>query len=143
MPAVRKPEGQRVRRNLEHNDALPAEGYRGRVPDWPYQEGTELELELWGRLWRSPMAAKWATIHNERQVARLVRLDLIVEAEMGNNMATAQTLNSLLALEKQLGMGPDSLRLLSWKVAVDEVGEQREAAAPRRRLKAVDAEGSA
>ena len=40
--------------------ALPAEGYRGPVPEFPLDDATDRELEVWAQLWRTPQAAAWA-----------------------------------------------------------------------------------
>lgn len=145
MPAPRKAEGARVRRNLPSAFVeLPMEGYQGPIPEWPLDDVSEQELRRWERVWRSAQAAQWVRLHVDLTVARYVRLVLAVESATGNNIATAQTLNTVTALEDRLGLSPKALQLLSWKVTDDEVAERRApAATPPRRLKAVDPESGA
>lgn len=143
MPAQRKPEGQRVRRNLQHFDALPMQGYDGPIPDWPLLEATEIELARWERLWRTAQAAQWVRMHIDLTVARYVRLALTVEGDTKSNVATAQMITAVTQLEDRLGLSPKALQNLSWKISDDEVAEQRQTPAPaRRRLKAVDPDGA-
>lgn len=144
MPAPRKAEGQRVRRNLGQSSfvELPAEGYQGPIPAWPLGDVQPHEELRWVAMWRTAQAAQWVRLHIEFTVARYVRLVLAVEAETKNNVASAQTLNTVCAMEDRLGLSPKALQLLSWKIVEDEVTERRPAAsspaASRRRLSAVD-----
>lgn len=140
MPAQRKPEGTRVRRGTNPFEPLPMSGYDGPIPDWPLHEATEGELERWERLWRSAQAQKWVTMHIETVIARYVRLSLMVEYETKNNMATAQTLNTLVTLEDRLGLSPKALQNLSWKIAEDEPPAPVATIPRSRRLKAIDPE---
>lgn len=121
---------------------LPLEGYQGPIPDWPLVEGSAAELQRWETVWRTAQAAQWVRMHIDLTVARYVRLVLTVEAETANNIATAQTLNTVTALEDRLGLSPKALQNLAWKIVDDEVAERRApvAAAPSRsrRLTAVD-----
>jgi hypothetical protein len=145
MPAQRKPEGQRVRRNLGQSQfvELPAEGYQGEIPAWPLDgRPTAAERRRWEAVWRTAQAAQWVRLHIDLVIARYVRLVLAVEAETKNNVASAQTLNTVTAMEDRLGLSPKALQNLSWKIVDDEVGERRapasSAPAARRRLSAVD-----
>lgn len=144
MPAQRKPEGTRVRRHTNTFDSLPMNGYEGPIPDWPLLVATEFELERWERLWRTAQASQWVRMHIEFTVARYVRLVLTVEADTKNNLATAQTLNTVTSLEDRLGLSPKALQNLSWKIASDEVAEQRDVsvAVRERNLKAVDSDSA-
>jgi hypothetical protein len=140
MPAQRKPEGTRVRRNIHTFDPLPLNGYDGPIPDWPLHEATAPELERWERLWRSAQAQKWVQMHIETVIARYVRLSLAVEYDTRNNAGTAAMITAVTALEDRLGLSPKSLQNLNWKI------EEPEQAAPvanigrPRRLKAIDPE---
>jgi hypothetical protein len=117
---------------------LPMEGYDGPVPEWPLLEASELELHRWETLWRTAQAAAWVRMHIDTVIARYCRLSLIVEVEMRNNVATAQTLNTVTALEKELGLSPAALKRLDWVIVANEVEEQRQVSPARPRLKAVD-----
>jgi hypothetical protein len=144
MPAPRKAEGQRVRRNLGQSSfvELPAEGYQGPIPEWPLGRPTVAEAQRWEAVWRTAQAAQWVRLHIALTIARYVRLVLAVEAETKNNVASAQTLNTVTAMEDRLGLSPKALQLLSWKIVDDEVTERRPAASSpattKRRLSAVD-----
>lgn len=132
-----------IRRNLPGRKiALPMDGWQGPIPDWPLHDATRAEMERWERLWRTAQAAQWIRMHIDSVVARYVRLSLIVEAEMSNNVATAQTLNAVTALEKELGLSPAALKRLEWEIVADQADDQPVAASakPRRRLRAVDPE---
>jgi hypothetical protein len=119
------------------------EGYDGPIPDWPLMEATDSELHRWDVLWRTAQAAAWVRMHIDMTIALYVRVSLAVENEAKNNVATAQTLNSMTAMQDRLGLNPQALKRLEWEIVADEVEEQREAAPSRRRLKAVDPDGAA
>lgn len=134
-----KPADQRVRRNKPPGKAqLPMEGYSGPSPEWPLLEGSAAELIYWDEIWRTPQAAQWVRMHIDRVIARYVRLSLIVEQEMTNNVATAQTLSTIAGLEDRLGLSPLAMMRLQWEVVADEVEEQRENTSNRKRIRAVD-----
>jgi hypothetical protein len=64
-------------------------------------------------------------------------VSLAVENEAKNNVATAQTLNSMTAMQDRLGLNPQALKRLEWEIVTDELEEARKPA-PRRTLRAVD-----
>jgi hypothetical protein len=84
----------------------------------------------------------WVRMHIDLTVALYVRVALAVENETKNNVATAQTLNSMTAMQDRLGLNPQALKRLEWEIVADEVEEQREKQPATRRLKAVDPEAS-
>lgn len=133
------------RRNLPSTAKvqLPMEGYDGPIPEWPLFEMTDKEQFRWEQLWRTAQAAAWVRMHIDLTVAMYVRVLLAVEHDAKNNMATAQTVNSMTAMQDRLGLNPQALKRLEWEVVADEVEDQREAAPSRRRLKAVDPDGVA
>lgn len=139
-PLSKDPE-QRRRRNLpsQAKVQLPMEGYTGPIPDWPLVERTELEAERWERIWRTPMAAQWVRMGIEPVVARYVRLALQAESfDHATSVAMSNIKGEARQLETLLGLNPSALKRLEWEIVADEVEEQRETAAPRRRLRAVD-----
>lgn len=140
MPAPRKAEGQRVRRNLPSSfDELPAEGYKGDIPDWPLAEATEYELFRWEKMWRKPQAAQWIRMGIEEVIARYVRIAILAEStDKETSVAMSNIKGEARQLEQGLGLGAKALQNLSWKIVADEVEEQRETPSPRRRLRAVD-----
>lgn len=141
-----KDPSQLRRRNLPSGAKvqLPMEGWQGDIPQWPLLEGTDIEIYRWEQLWRTAQAAAWVRMHIDFTIARYVRLSILVETEAKNNVATAQVINSVMALEKELGLTPAALKRLEWEVVADEVEDARETKpAPRgRRLKAVDMDGA-
>lgn len=121
-------------------EALPAEGYKGRVPKFPFAEKSDREAAKWRALWRTPQAAAWA-----REPWRLDVVALYtrwsVRAEDPD--APASALAQVHRLGDQLGLTPAGLAENGWKIVRDEVAPRREAKAPagksepRRRLRAV------
>lgn len=127
--------------------ALPSEGYRGEVPEFPLPkvsvydvyfedkkrvkefdaEATaarwERELELWEWAWSTPQAWAWAQEPwRWFSVAMWVRTSAVCES----SDATAADKNSLHRFADQIGLTPAGLKENGWKIAADEV-------APRRR----------
>lgn len=115
--------------------SLPAEGYRGRMPDWPLptvrkrgqdadraDELVEAELALWAELWRTPQAAAWATMGTGlvREVATYCRWQ--VKGESGDLDATKEARYRA----DKLGLTPKSMRTLLWQIVGDELAAQRE-----------------
>ena len=102
---------------------LPAEGYRGDVPEWPLPLPSDRELVVWERAWRSPQACAWS-MPSERwripTVALWVRLTVRCEAADANASLLAQ----LHRFADQIGMTTAGLAEMGWKVAVDELSER-------------------
>lgn len=104
--------------------ALPAEGYRGPVPDFPLPDPTGRELEVWKWAWRTPQACAWSMPSEQwrtRTVAMWVRLSVTCE-EPG---ASASHLAQLHRFADQIGMTTAGLAEMGWKVAVDDLAEKR------------------
>jgi hypothetical protein len=134
--------------------ALPSEGYRGEVPEFPLpkmvvfceyfedkqkvrevdegatQARRQRELELWGWAWSSPQACAWSMQPwRWHSVAMWVRTSALCESAD----ATAADKNSLHRFADQIGMTPAGLKENGWAIAADEVAEKRdEKATPRR-----------
>lgn len=137
----------RLGRNLS---ALPAEGYRGRLPKWPLnaqidpESGLEtpeskLEKTLWKRWWRTPQAVAW-----KREpwrwiiVAEMCRLEAIVQLDP---QASAALIGQLHRFRDQLGLTPAGLKDNGWQI-VQQADERpqpaaRRAPSSRDRLKVV------
>lgn len=123
--------------------ALPAEGYKGVVPEFPLPGATDAELDLWADAWTSPQACAWATpseAWRQRTVALWVRTRVRCEAPD----APASLLAQLHRLADQIGMTTAGLAEMGWAVARDELAERGSAPAPTeddtpapRRLSAV------
>lgn len=137
--------GRSERRGLSF-DALPAGGYDGRAPTFPFpavpvhdiwfedkvrrkvfdEEATEVrhdrELELWAWAWRTPQAAAWALEPwRWHSVAMWVRTSVICEGAD----ATAADKNSLHRFADQVGLTPAGLKENGWRIAGDELSAKR------------------
>ena len=133
-PAPDPNSGRSERRGFKLT-ALPSEGFRGDVPDFPLPDVTDRELEVWESLWRTPQACAWS-MQSWRwlNVADLVRLQVRGEAhDAPVNIATV-----VRQLRADLGLTPAGLKENGWAIAADEVAARADAkaaeaaAAPRR-----------
>ena len=143
MPSggARNRSGPAANENSERSDrrgfkltALPSEGFRGVVPDFPLPDMTDRESDVWESLWRTPQACAWS-MQSWRwlNVADLVRLQVRGEArDAPVNIATV-----VRQLRADLGLTPAGLKENGWAIAVDEVAARADAkvadaAAPRK-----------
>lgn len=142
-PAVDPRSGRSDARGLKFV-ALPREGFRGDVPDFPLPDATGREVEVWGSVWRTPQAAVWA-VEPWRwyTVALWVRVSVRVE----DPEAPAALLGHVHRFADQIGLTPAGMKENGWALAADEVKERRDEkpaatsqAAPKRRLRAVGGE---
>ncbi len=143
--------------------ALPAEGNKGPVPEWPLprhidgiaedasdfarqamEDIDDREGELWTWAWRTPQACAWALPSESwrlQTVARWVRMAVHCESPS----AKAADHGQLHRYADQIGLTPAGLRENGWAIAQDELAakaaenaEKAPAAAPRaRRLRPV------
>lgn len=98
MGALPKPNARRRNASSEF-DYLPANN-TGEIPDWPVEgRQTAAEKRRWTLLWSSPVARKWET-RETPLVARVVRMQLEVEA--GNYKRASE----LRQLEDRLALNP-------------------------------------
>lgn len=126
--------------------ALPAEGYRGDVPDFPFPIQTSREAQVWEQAWQTPQACAWIMQPwRWRTVALWVRWSVRME----DPEAAAALGNVVVRLADQIGMTPAGLKENGWKIAADEVAAKRsqrsatQAPSTRDRLKAVRGVGVA
>lgn len=143
-PAPDPSSGRSERRGLSFQ-ALPNEGYRGNVPDWPLGGGPEQvvdrEQAVWAEVWQTPQAAAWA-IEAWRWpiIAEYCRLKAIVEADPA---ASAALVAQLHRYRDQIGLTPAGLRENGWAIAQPEIQRLGHAPSsegegkPRRRMRAV------
>lgn len=119
--------------------ALPAEGYRGEVPDFPLPQASERELEVWAAAWRTPQACAWS-MPSEAWRQRTVALWVRTTVRCEDPDAGASLLGQLHRFADQIGMTTAGLAEMGWKVAVDEVGARaaERAAAPSPRKSSRD-----
>ena len=114
---------------------LPAEGFRGDIPEFPLPDALAAEVALWERLWRKPQGVMWSRLGLEYQVAAYVRAFL----ESVQEKASAGLKTAVLRMEAELGLSTVGMGQLRWKIAADEVAERRgEANAPAARQSARD-----
>lgn len=104
--------------------ALPAEGYRGTIPEWPMPRQSDREAALWEWAWRTPQAAAWA-LPSELWRAYTVAMWVRTAARCESDDATAADRNSLHRFADQIGLTTAGLREMGWRVAVDEIAPQR------------------
>ena len=154
-PSVDPSSARSERRGVKMT-ALPAEGYRGEVPDFPLpvrivwhewldEDGAkvrendqaatgqvaERERELWAWAWTLPQAVAWSQPSEAwrlHTIAMWVRTFVLCES----SEATAADKGSLHRFADQIGMTPAGLKENGWAIARDEVGERRsEAGEPK------------
>lgn len=146
--------------------ALPSEGFKGDVPEFPLPQvtrfeivfeekarlklpdvaATELyrsrELDVWADVWTTPQACAWSMQSWRWTIAaEYCRLKTIVEMDAD---ASAALVGQLHRYRDQLGLTPAGLKDNGWAIAADEVGEKRDEKpseskeAPQRRLRALN-----
>lgn len=92
---------------------LPAKGYEGPIPAWPFELVTSAELAYWGELWRKPQAVKWAEFGLEAQVAAYVRA--FVESITPGAVSGLKT--AARQLDNELGISIAAMLSLGWQIA--------------------------
>ena len=105
--------------------ALPAEGYTLPAPDFPLAMASDAELALWAEVWRTPQACAWA-MPSEAWRQRTVALWVRTRIRCEDPDAPASLLGQLHRFADQIGMTTAGLAEMGWKIAVDQVAEQRE-----------------
>ena len=111
--------------------ALPAEGFQGKIPEFPLPRPSSRELEVWESAWRTPQACAWA-MPSEAWRARTVALWVRTSVRCEDPEASASLMAQLHRFADQIGMTTAGLAEMGWKVAVDETAAKRaeHAAAP-------------
>lgn len=104
---------------------LPAEGSEGATPEWPMEEQTVRETDVWEHLWRKPQALMWERYGQHFEVALYVRR--ACEAEKIDAPVALSTLVRQLA--DSLGLTTPGLRANRWRIERPEE-DQAPAAAP-------------
>ena len=132
-PAADPNSGRSERRGYKLT-ALPSEGYKGEVPDFPLPGASDRELAVWDGLWATPQACAWS-MQSWRwgQIADMVRMQVRGEGED----APVGVYAALRAARADLGLTPAGLKENGWAIAADEIAAKAaanaEAAAPPRR----------
>lgn len=93
---------------------LPAEGHTGPIPAFPLPSPSLRELELWATSWRLPQGVGWAPEPwRHDAVAHWVRWSVRAE----DHDASAAVATMALRFANQIGMTPNGLRDLGWRIA--------------------------
>lgn len=113
--------------------ALPAEGYQGKIPDFPLPADAERgdrEQDMWEWVWRTPQATAWIT-----QPWRWYIVAMWVRTAVGCEQinATAAEKNALHRFADQIGLTPAGLKENGWKISAPVVEEPAPAAKPAAR----------
>jgi hypothetical protein len=111
-------------------NALPSAGHRGRTPKFPLRDCTERESQVWKALWRTPQACAWS-LPSEKWRLHTIALYVRTLVRCEDLEAPASLLAQLHRFADQIGMTTAGLSEMGWKVAVDEVGQARAAAAAK------------
>ncbi len=121
-PAV-DPNSERSERRNYTLTALPREGYRGEVPEWPLfvvedEEGAlhGVEVAIWEEAWRSPQACAWSMEGPAmwRIVAEMCRVAALVETDP---TASASLITQLHRYRDQVGLTKAGMNLNGWSIA--------------------------
>jgi len=100
---------------------LPAEGFQGDIPEWPFGLAQDDEPNLWAELWRKPQAVMWKNLGLHNQVAAYVRAFL----ESVAPGASAGLKTAVLRMEAEIGLSLPGMGSLRWKFSEDELSERR------------------
>ena len=114
-----KPEGQRRNPNPILGGKIrriSASSHASRAPKWPLVKPSKRELELWARLWKTPVSAAWESLGWNDAVARYARLLVLAERPK----APGIVLIEVRQLEDRLGLSPMALLRLRWEVVDDQ-----------------------
>lgn len=110
----------RLRRSLAQAEQVAA------IAKLQMEQQSDLELELWAMLWRSPQAALWeSSVAFERTLAQFVRWN--VKAEQGDLDAAREA----RIRGKDFGLSPSSL--MSLKAEIERADEAKDRGERRRR----------
>jgi hypothetical protein len=104
--------------------ALPAEGFRGVVPEFPLPDVTDRELEVWAAAWRTPQACAWS-MPSEAWRARTVALWVRTTVRCEASDAPSSLLGQLHRFADQIGMTTAGLAEMGWQIATDELAARR------------------
>jgi hypothetical protein len=86
------------------------------MPAFPLVSPNEREMDLWERLWESPQAVMWETLHLEFEVASYVRLLARAEAPRSSAIIWGQ----VKMVAESLGLSANGMARNRWTVASSE-----------------------
>lgn len=101
--------------------ALPAEGFRGAVPEFPLPIPSERELDVWAEVWRTPQACAWS-LPSEAWRIPSVAMWVRVKVRAEQPDSSAGMLAQLHRFADQVGLTTAGLAEMGWKIA--EVGDE-------------------
>lgn len=143
------PDPTALRRDRKDDAAwitLPAEGFKGDVPEFPLPqisvydiywadkqrvkefdpEATaalrDREIDMWATLWAKPQAFMWAKLGLEFEVAAYVRA--FIESTGPDSNSGLKT--AALRMAAEIGLSLPGMHSLRWKFSEDELGARRD-----------------
>lgn len=122
MPPKRNPAKpySKYRSKLSTAVELPPECSRPAPPVPPGRDWSESERELWGELWRSPQACQWAEANITAVAMYVAHSSAVLSGE-----ASAWQAQEARHLGDRLGLTPQGMSALGWRVAEDAGPEER------------------
>lgn len=121
--------------------ALPSDGYSGEVPEFPLEDPTVRELDVWAWAWSQPQGCAWS-MPSERWRIRSVAMWVRVSVQCESPEASASLLSQLHRFADQVGLTTAGLAEMGWRIA-DEPPTQSarsggdDTPSPGRRLRSV------
>lgn len=108
------PDPTALRRDRDAGEwtVLPAEGRPGDPPEWPMEQQSGREADLWQAMWLKPQAFMWERLGQEFEVALYVRR--LAEAEEPGSAVALSTLVRQMA--DGLGLTTPGLRANRWRI---------------------------
>lgn len=108
------PDPTALRRDRDAGEwtVLPAEGRPGDPPEWPMEQQSGREADLWQAMWLKPQAFIWERLGQEFEVALYVRR--LAEAEEPGSAVALSTLVRQMA--DGLGLTTPGLRANRWRI---------------------------
>ncbi|QDH92106.1 minor tail protein [Streptomyces phage Dubu] len=110
---------------------LPADGRDGPLPAWPLISPSDREMDLWERLWESPQAVMWETLHLDFEVASYVRLLARAETPRSSAIIWGQ----VKQLAESLGLSASGMARNRWTIGA--VNDDTDTDAPQAAVSAV------
>lgn len=114
------PDPNALRRNRLDDRAtwtvLPATGRDGEPPEWPFEEISPRQAELWAELWSRPQATAWEAMGADHEVALYVRA--LASLERPEPPRDAQRVVRQCA--DSLGLSVQGMMRNRWKIAAAE-----------------------
>lgn len=109
------------RRRSATDRVLPAEGCSRPVPKWPSgHKPSKAEAAAWRRLWRLPQGEAWHELACADVVETYVLLSVSAAEEIAAGQARAATLAVLRGMAADLGLTPQALARLRWRIEPTE-----------------------